>query len=443
MTDLSQAEVVAKLKKQDEERGYMRFEASGWEGTDYRDLEDLSPEELNEIDEINTDENVISRLKEIESKKKMPLVESFSSKALPKDNLVLQEKGVKLTRRRFTEEFDRDLEHQEEGDELIRGGNSSRKKSSCMVVRREARRINVKQGVIQQRITSRTSNISSPTTKRTPPVITPLTKKKRIVPQSVSSPGKPRSTSHQNNIYSCFDNDICVLATLPRDHSNSNQEYNDKISVARQLGEKLKPHQKEGIQFMWNKVCGDIMSDNTSVGQSSVQGCVLAHSMGLGYVSFYPIFSSSSLYKHQAILTRKNVASETYHRKSLQVISLVHTLLTHPRITLQGKRIINRVLLIVPVNILVNWQAEFDKWCVKDMPKFQLYNFSDIKETSARLCLAENWFKNGGVLFCSIGIFTKLSKKGSESDVLKQCFLKPGPDRKSIINLNYKILSPK
>lgn len=54
-------------------------------------------------------------------------------------------------------------------------------------------------------------------------------------------------------------------------------------------------------------------------------GCLLAHCMGLG--------------------------------KTLQVISLVHTLLAN-----QKETKVESVLVLLPVNVLINWSNEFEKW---------------------------------------------------------------------------------
>ena len=118
-------------------------------------------------------------------------------------------------------------------------------------------------------------------------------------------------------------------------------------------------------------------------------------------------------------------------RKSLQVIALVHTCLTHPLLEFRGKRIIRRVLLLVPVNILANWQAEFKKWIGNDIPEFSLYNYNQKKDSSGRLYLAEKWWKYGGVLYCSFDTFSRTVKNGN--DQIKKFFQSPGPDRKFII----------
>lgn len=78
----------------------------------------------------------------------------------------------------------------------------------------------------------------------------------------------------------------------------------------------LKPHQIEGVRFMY---------ENLVAKRLEYKGCVLAHSMGLG--------------------------------KTLQVIALIHTLFRNPKTTK-----VKNVLLVVPANVLSNWECEFEKW---------------------------------------------------------------------------------
>ena len=44
--------------------------------------------------------------------------------------------------------------------------------------------------------------------------------------------------------------------------------------------------------------------------------------------------------------------------KTLQVIVFLHTIMMHQTI----KEYINRVMIIVPKSVALNWQSEFQKW---------------------------------------------------------------------------------
>ena len=79
--------------------------------------------------------------------------------------------------------------------------------------------------------------------------------------------------------------------------------------------------QAKGVKFMWD-ACFESMAQ--SEGGKVPGGAILAHCMGLG--------------------------------KTLQTITLAHTILDNPRIG------VHRVLVICPVNTVKNWEDEFDKW---------------------------------------------------------------------------------
>lgn len=50
-------------------------------------------------------------------------------------------------------------------------------------------------------------------------------------------------------------------------------EHQDLVHVNSRIATKIKPHQLEGVQFMWRELITD---------EQSLQGCLLAHTMGLG-----------------------------------------------------------------------------------------------------------------------------------------------------------------
>lgn len=50
-------------------------------------------------------------------------------------------------------------------------------------------------------------------------------------------------------------------------------EHQDLVYLNPSIASKIKPHQLEGVQFMWREIVTD---------DRSLQGCLLAHTMGLG-----------------------------------------------------------------------------------------------------------------------------------------------------------------
>jgi len=91
------------------------------------------------------------------------------------------------------------------------------------------------------------------------------------------------------------------------------------LKVDRRLVKKLKPHQKEGVRFMWDNCFESMETMETSQGG----GCILAHCMGLG--------------------------------KTLQVITLLHTVVNE-------RLHVETVLIVCPLNTVANWGHELDRW---------------------------------------------------------------------------------
>ena len=92
------------------------------------------------------------------------------------------------------------------------------------------------------------------------------------------------------------------------------------IAVHESLVKHLKPHQMQGIKFMWDACFESIERAKTSEGS----GCILAHCMGLG--------------------------------KTFQVVALSHTLLIHKETG------IKTILVVCPLNTAYNWASEYRMW---------------------------------------------------------------------------------
>ncbi|KAM5549273.1 hypothetical protein ABKV19_000607 [Rosa sericea] len=82
----------------------------------------------------------------------------------------------------------------------------------------------------------------------------------------------------------------------------------------------LRPHQREGVQFMFDCVAGLNSAAN-------IHGCILADDMGLG--------------------------------KTLQSITLLYTLLYQG---FDGKSMVKKAIIVTPTSLVSNWEAEIKKW---------------------------------------------------------------------------------
>lgn len=92
------------------------------------------------------------------------------------------------------------------------------------------------------------------------------------------------------------------------------------IRVHPELVEKLKPHQREGVKFMYDCCYGGV----SDIKNSNGSGCILAHCMGLG--------------------------------KTLQVIALMNTVVCYPKMKTK------RIIVICPKSTVMNWAQEIQLW---------------------------------------------------------------------------------
>ncbi|KAH9516920.1 hypothetical protein DERF_007633 [Dermatophagoides farinae] len=141
------------------------------------------------------------------------------------------------------------------------------------------------------------------------------------------------------------------------------------VEVDKNFVQMLKPHQIEGIKFMFDSTIESVERLKEHAHES---GCILAHSMGLG--------------------------------KTLQVIAFLHTIMTNLHI----RDIIKHVLIIVPLNVAKNWIMEFIKWLEFDSFSITIYETTTTKNLSERIKILQNWRRNGGVMIITITLFSQL-----------------------------------
>lgn len=101
-------------------------------------------------------------------------------------------------------------------------------------------------------------------------------------------------------------------------------EDDNRISVDPRLCKWLRPHQREGVQFMFECVMG--------MRETEGHGCILADDMGLG--------------------------------KTLQSIAVLWTLLKQGKE--RGQPAVKRAIVVCPTSLVKNWEAEIDKWLKGD-----------------------------------------------------------------------------
>ena len=161
--------------------------------------------------------------------------------------------------------------------------------------------------------------------------------------------------------------------------STSTPGGNQKFSLLPHLAKAAKPHQIEGLTFLYDNIIEDTSTFDRGKGGF---GCILAHSMGLG---------------------------KTFQSISFTELFLRCTNSTH-------------VLVIVPVNTLYNWLREFDLWLppkntIEEMltdsntysRSFNVLNISEQEKTfKQRFTVLIRWKMKGGVLIMGYELFRSL-----------------------------------
>ncbi|KAI9001004.1 SNF2 family N-terminal domain-containing protein [Trametes punicea] len=159
-----------------------------------------------------------------------------------------------------------------------------------------------------------------------PSVNSPASAKKFIPPSSfygTTPKPKPKGPLHDPNAPGAL-----VMKAPTKEHQAN---YNKKnfpvvpVVVDPVLARHLRPHQKEGVRFLYECVMG--------LRKHEGQGCILADEMGMG--------------------------------KTLQTIALVWTLLKQNPYAGAGP-VVGKVLIVCPVSLINNWKNEFHKWLGKD-----------------------------------------------------------------------------
>lgn len=164
---------------------------------------------------------------------------------------------------------------------------------------------------------------------------------------------------------------------------------NPLVTVHHELAKVLKTHQIDGIRFLWNTVFETVDKTNTTDGT----GCILAHRMGIG--------------------------------KTLQVITLIYTLICHSQIN------IKTFLIICPPGLIYNWIDEIYKW-LKDIDKDEIIKIYDLPKTNKLYNITNiaKWKSSGGILILSYENFKSLvnCKQVDLQEAFSHTLINPGPD---------------
>uniref|UniRef100_A0A182VWQ4 Transcriptional regulator ATRX n=1 Tax=Anopheles minimus TaxID=112268 RepID=A0A182VWQ4_9DIPT len=207
---------------------------------------------------------------------------------------------------------------------------------------------------------------------------------------------KQRIAERQKLYNQVYDEKPEVVSTLDQLVLDFDEETKEPLlEVDKKLVKLLKPHQANGIKFMFDACFESLEQMKDSKGS----GCILAHCMGLG--------------------------------KTLQVVTLTHTLLANADLT--G---VERILIVCPLSTVLNWANEYHMWMkhVEKGTEVEVYEISKYKDNVTRANKLMEWHNEGGVMIMGYDMFrnlanptaTRIRKKVRES--LQTSLIDPGPE---------------
>lgn len=176
--------------------------------------------------------------------------------------------------------------------------------------------------------------------------------------------------------------------SVPGDKSrliiNETKESDDLplIYVHEKIGKYIKDHQIDGVRFMWDQIVVD---------SGSRQGCLLAHTMGLG--------------KTMQVITLLVAIAESSQSKDPRIVDQI------PEDLQEG-----RALILCPSGLVENWMTEIYFWA----PEHILGKITKIDAAtvppSERVQLVKEWAGSRGVLVIGYELFRSIVS-GNEDNV--------------------------
>ncbi|KFY25478.1 hypothetical protein V493_04617 [Pseudogymnoascus sp. VKM F-4281 (FW-2241)] len=159
--------------------------------------------------------------------------------------------------------------------------------------------------------------------------------------------------------------------------NESKFEHEGFIFVHDHIGSRIKNHQIDGVRFMWSQIVSN---------DGAPQGCLLAHTMGLG--------------KTMQVITLLVAIAEAASSEDSSVSSQIPERL---------KR--SRTLILSPPGLMDNWMDELLTWVPEDDVGPKIGRFRKVDSNlkfEARLAEIDLWYKNGGVLLLGFEMFRNI-----------------------------------
>ncbi|KAL8997268.1 MAG: hypothetical protein Q9169_003410 [Polycauliona sp. 2 TL-2023] len=149
-------------------------------------------------------------------------------------------------------------------------------------------------------------------------------------------------------------------------------DHQDLICLLPSIGERIQPHQKDGLRFLWREIIED---------HASQQGCLLAQTMGLG--------------KTMQVISFLITVADAARSSNVKVREQI------PRRLRQSQTIV-----LCPPTLVENWYDEFLIWAPHELADNigEVRTVSSAMSPSDRLETIEDWDSEGGILVLSFSM---------------------------------------
>lgn len=147
-----------------------------------------------------------------------------------------------------------------------------------------------------------------------------------------------------------------------------------KLNGGFSRGVQLKPHQKEGLRFMWREITGDHLD---------LQGCLLAHTMGTG----------KTLQVIALLVALSDAANSDKKNIRAQVPTELHR---------------SQTLILCPPALIENWWDEFLLWPPEPNHLGEIRKVNAVMGLGERINEILTWSREGGVLIMGYHTFKDL-----------------------------------
>lgn len=181
--------------------------------------------------------------------------------------------------------------------------------------------------------------------------------------------------------------DVLLPSALLPDVSSTEQG----APAAGPMRRTLRPHQIEGIRFLWS-----VLAEGP-VGQVPAVGCILAHTMGLGKTGQVVVFLHLFMAAFQRRVDSKNSAAGTSASRASPCPS-------------PSAARLPRALIAIPKSTQSGWKREFDTWslCFPEPYRLHPLYIEEGRNARQRVEVFHKWRHEGGVLLIGYEALVRL-----------------------------------